>query len=270
MSKTSIAWTERTWNPVTGCTKYSAGCAHCYAETMAKRLQGMGQKRYANGFELTLHPEALNEPKKVKDPSTFFVCSMADLFHDNVPFDFIDKVMQTIEETPQHTYQLLTKRAERMSVYFGLMRDNDVPKNVWLGTTVENADVVNRIDELRDKYAPVKFLSCEPLLSDLGKLELYGIDWVIVGGESGNQARPMKKEWVLNIKRQCEEQGVPFFFKQWGTWGEDGIKRDKKANGCLLDGKTCQEWPTTIGCELQNCNDDFKMLGRLFGGKEEK
>lgn len=243
MNKTKIPWTERTWNPVTGCTKYSAGCAHCYAETMAKRLQGMGQKRYENGFTLTLHPEALNEPKKVKEPSMFFVCSMADLFHEDVPDEFIDKVIQVIRDCPQHTFQLLTKRTERMYRYFVTRY---VPRNAWIGTTVENANAVTRISKLSQIEGfenPLRFLSCEPLLSDLGTLDLAGIDWVIVGGESGNQARPMKKEWVLNIKRQCEEQGVPFFFKQWGTWGEDGIKRNKKANGCLLDGKVCQEWP---------------------------
>ncbi|MBR6132536.1 MAG: phage Gp37/Gp68 family protein [Bacteroidales bacterium] len=246
MSKTSIAWTNRTWNPVTGCTKYSAGCQHCYAEVMAKRLQGMGQKRYANAFELTLHPEALNEPMKVKDPSMFFVCSMADLFHKDVPDEFIDKVIQVIKDCPQHTFQLLTKRTERMYQYFVTRY---VPRNAWIGTTIENANAVTRISQLSQIEGfenPKRFLSCEPLLSDLGELDLYGIDWVIVGGESGNQARPMKKEWVLNIKRQCEEQGIPFFFKQWGTYGEDGIKRDKKANGCLLDGKVCQEWPASI------------------------
>lgn len=245
MSKTSIPWTERTWNPVTGCTKYSAGCAHCYAEVMAKRLQGMGQKRYANGFIPTIHPEALNEPKKIKVPSMFFVCSMADLFHKDVPEEFIDKVMQTIEETPRHTYQLLTKRPLRMYEYFSIHRNNRIPVNAWLGTTVENSDNKGRMDYLCEKYASVRFLSCEPLIGDLGELELklFNIDWVIVGGESGNQARPMKKEWVLNIKRQCEEQGVPFFFKQWGTYGEDGIKRDKKANGCTIDGQTYQAWP---------------------------
>lgn len=270
MSKTNIAWTERTWNPVTGCTKYSAGCAHCYAEVMAKRLQGMGQKRYANGFELTLHPEALNEPKKVKEPSMFFVCSMADLFHKDVSSTFIDFVMQTIIETPRHTYQLLTKRTELMHNYFAEWWGfEQMPKNCWIGTTVENEAVKDRISWLtKIENAAVRFLSCEPLLSDLGTLDLSGIDWVIVGGESGNHARPMKKEWVLNIKRQCEEQGVPFFFKQWGTYGEDGIKRDKKANGCLLDGKVCQEWPTSIECELPNIKNDFKTLGKLFGGKE--
>lgn len=251
MNKTSIAWTERTWNPVTGCTKYSAGCAHCYAEVMAKRLQGMGQKRYANGFQLTLHPEALREPMKVKEPSMFFVCSMADLFHDEVPFEFVDKVMQTISECPQHTFQLLTKRQTNMFDYY---QDGNmpIPQNCWCGVTVENRENRHRIEWLRDMSGvSVRFLSCEPLLSDLGVLKLKGIDWVIVGGESGNQARPMKKEWVMNIKRQCDEQGVPFFFKQWGTYGEDGVKRDKKANGCLLDGQVYQAWPKCWEKQIQ-------------------
>lgn len=243
MSKTSIAWTERTWNPVTGCTKISEGCRHCYAEVMAKRLQGMGQKRYANGFQLTLHPEALNEPLKIKEPSMFFVCSMADLFHKDVPFDFVDKVMWTIEKTPKHIYQLLTKRPDRMREYFTTFRR--VPSNnVWIGTTLEHLDYSWRLAELKlISTKSVKFLSCEPLLGDLGALNLSGIDWVIVGGESGTQARPMCKEWVLNIRRQCVGQGVPFFFKQWGTWGEDGVKRNKKANGCTIDGTIYQEWP---------------------------
>ena len=243
MSKTSIAWTNRTWNPVTGCTKYSAGCQHCYAEVMAKRLKGMGQKRYANAFELTLHPEALKEPKKVKEPSMFFVCSMSDLFHKNVPDEFIDKVIQVIKDCPQHTFQLLTKRTERMHDYFTYGR-HPVPSNCWIGTTVENQLAVRRIPWLAEiKNAPVRFLSCEPLLSDLKDLDLFNIDWVIVGGESGNQARPMQKEWVLNIKRQCNEQGVPFFFKQWGTFGEDGIRRSKEANGYTIDGEAYREWP---------------------------
>ena len=200
----------------------------------------MGQKRYANGFQLTLHPEALSEPKKVKEPSMFFVCSMADLFHKDVPFEFVDKVMEIIDDTPRHTYQLLTKRPERMVEYFTYR----IPFNVWLGTTVEGPDYKIRIGQLRAlPTSNVKYLSCEPLLGDLGDLDLSGIDWVIVGGESGSQARKIEKEWVLNIQRQCAEQGVPFFFKQWGTWGEDGIKRDKKANGCLIDGKVFHEWP---------------------------
>ena len=244
MTKTKIAWTERTWNPVTGCSKLSAGCAHCYAETMAKRLQGMGSKRYANGFQLTLHPEVLSEPKKIKEPSMFFVCSMADLFHKDVPFEFIDKVIEVIEATPQHTYQLLTKRADVMENYFNNHRRGDsLPRNVWLGVTVESSQQLERIDYLLGVDASVYFLSCEPLLGDLGDLDLSFIDWVIVGGESGSQARPMRKEWVQNIQRQCAEQDVPFFFKQWGTWGEDGIKRNKKANGCTIDDEVYQEWP---------------------------
>jgi len=171
----------------------------------------------------------------------FFVCSMADLFHKDVPVEFIDKVMDVIRETPQHTYQLLTKRAERMFEYF---REHEAPINAWVGVTVENKDMKKRISFLRHADTnSVKFLSCEPLLGDLGDLNLEGIDWVIVGGESGNQARPMQKEWVLNIQRECFVQNVSFFFKQWGTYGEDGVKRNKKENGCLLDGKTYQEWP---------------------------
>ena len=237
MSKSKIQWTEMTWNPVTGCTKISEGCAHCYAETMTKRLQGMGQYKYSNGFKVTLHPEALNEPKKVKEPSMFFVCSMADLFHKDVPFEFVDKVMEIIDDTPRHTYQLLTKRTERMVEYFTYR----IPFNVWLGTTVEGPDYKIRIGQLSAlPTSNVKYLSCEPLLGDLGALNLQGIDLVIVGGESGPQGRQMRKDWVLNIMRQCEEQNTAFFFKQWGTWGEDGVKRNKKANGCTIDGKTYQ------------------------------
>lgn len=242
MSKTKIQWTERSWNPVTGCTKASGGCAHCYAETMAKRLQGMGQPRYQNGFRLTLHPDALDEPKLVKKPSMYFVCSMADLFHKDVPFEFIDMVMDTIEATPQHTYQLLTKRPNRMREYF--IRRRSVPTNVWLGTTLEHPAYGWRKSELA--LIPcdnIKFLSCEPLLDDLGDFNLSGVDWVIVGGESGSQARPMRQEWVKNIKRLCDEKGIPFFFKQWGTWGEDGMKRTKHENGCKLDGVVYQEFP---------------------------
>ncbi len=245
MSKSKINWTERTWNPVTGCTKYSAGCQHCYAETMAKRLRGMGQEKYRNGFKLTLHPEVLDEPIKVKEPSMFFVCSMADLFHNNVPFEFVDKVMTTIESTPQHIYQVLTKRANLMHQYFTLK--GYVPENVWIGTTVEDAAYKERIWYLSDLKstcnAGVTFLSCEPLLGDLGKLDLYGIDWVIVGGESGQQARVMSKDWVLNIKRQCEQQNAAFFFKQWGTYGEDGVKRNKNANGNEINGMVYQAYP---------------------------
>ena len=239
MSK--IEWTDKTWNPITGCTKQSAGCQHCYAEVMARRLKAMKLNKYRNGFQLTLHPDTLEEPVAWKKGHNIFVCSMSDLFHKDVPFDYVDQVMDVIHRTPQHRYQILTKRAERMSEYF---ITRPVPANVWLGVTVECQATKSRIDSLRSiKSAPIRFLSCEPLLEDLGIMNLSNIDWVIVGGESGPQARPMKEEWVLNIKRQTEEQQSAFFFKQWGTWGSDGIKRNKHANGKKLKGQVFQEMP---------------------------
>ena len=243
MGKTKIEWTKITWNPITGCTKYSPGCANCYAEAMTRRLKAIGVEKYKEGFgKVVCHNESLGDPFGIKEPSTIFVCSMADLFHQDVPFHFIYKVMKIIEMTPQHTYQILTKRASTMNAFF-ILREN-VPENACFGTTVECPEAKERIQYLKEiKKAKVRFLSCEPLLSDLGELDLRGIDWVIVGGETGPKARPMKKEWVLNIKRQCEEQGVAFFFKQWGAYGEDGVKRNKKANGCLLDGKEYKQTP---------------------------
>ena len=242
MRTTKIEWTDRTWNPVTGCTKLSAGCAHCYAEVMARRLTAMGLKKYGNGFKPTLHPDDLEEPKKWKKGSNIFVCSMSDLFHPDVPFGFIDRVMQTIEETPQHRYQLLTKRAERMAEYFAT---HEVPINAWLGVTVECKDVLHRIDFLKSiENATVRFLSCEPLLEDLGEIDLTGIHWMIVGGESGPKARPMQEEWVVNLRAQAKKHRVSFFFKQWGTWGQDGVKRNKHANGKELEGKVVQQMPT--------------------------
>ena len=240
MKTTKIEWTDRTWNPVTGCTKISQGCAHCYAEVMTRRLRAMGQEKYANGFEVTLHEECLGEPLAWKQPHTIFVCSMSDLFHKDVPFEFVDKVMNTIRLTPQHRYQLLTKRAERMAEYF---LTHNVPENVWLGVTVEAQTSKSRIDCLRILDAPIRFLSCEPLIEDLSELDLSNINWVIVGGESGPQARPMKREWIDSIRTQAEEQGCVFFFKQWGTWGSDGIKRSKHKNGKLIDGKVYQAMP---------------------------
>lgn len=228
MRSTKIEWTERTWNPITGCTKQSEGCAHCYAEIMSRRLNAMRNPKYQNGFKVTLHPDDLLEPTKWVKPSIIFVCSMSDLFHKDVPFDFIDQVFEIIRVTPRHTYQILTKRAERMNQYF---MGRTIPPNVWIGVTVENINSKYRIDYVRNLKASVKFISCEPLLEDLKKLNLSGIDWVIVGGESGVQARPMKEEWVLNIKRQTEACCIPFFFKQWGTWGVDGVRRNKKKMG---------------------------------------
>lgn len=238
MSK--IEWTEKTWNPVTGCTKFSAGCVHCYAETMANRLKAMGSPKYSNGFMPTLHEESLLEPLTWKKPHTIFVCSMADLFHEAVPFDYIDKVMNTIQKTPWHRYQILTKRAQRMANYFSAAV---VPPNVWLGVTVENQQAKSRIDILRTMDGAVRFLSCEPLLEDLGELDLTNINWIIVGGESGVQARPMHSDWVKSIRDQAKVRSIPFFFKQWGTWGADGIKRNKKANGQLLDGEVYHMMP---------------------------
>ncbi|MDE7089523.1 MAG: phage Gp37/Gp68 family protein [Prevotella sp.] len=240
MRTTKIEWTDKTWNPITGCTKKSAGCAHCYAEVMAQRLKAMRLDKYRNGFELTLHENNLDEPLSWKKAHNIFVCSMSDIFHENVPFEFVDRIMDTIKKTPQHRYQILTKRSERMNEYF---QTRKVPQNVWLGVTVECKSSKKRIDDLRDLNAVVKFLSCEPLIEDLEELDLEGIDWIIVGGESGSKARPMKSEWVMNIRQQVERQGAAFFFKQWGTWGSDGIKRNKHANGKLLDGVIVQEFP---------------------------
>ena len=237
MSK--IEWTEKTWNPVTGCTKISGGCKNCYAEVLTQRLRFIHDK-YRNGFGVTLHEEDLKAPLYWNNSSIIFVCSMGDLFHVDVPFSFVDKVMETIRNAFWHQFQILTKRPERMAEYF---TDREIPRNVWLGTTVENQEVKGRIDYLRGLDAPVLFLSCEPLLEDLGELDLTGINWVIVGGESGSKGRPMKEDWVLSIKEQAEKQGAAFFFKQWGTWGRDGVKRNKKANGKLLQGKVCQEIP---------------------------
>lgn len=240
MKTTKIEWTDKTWNPITGCTKASAGCAHCYAELMSFRLKAMGLEKYANGFTPTVHEDLLDEPKQWKKTHTIFVCSMSDLFHEEVPFSFIDKVMDTIEATPWHRYQLLTKRAERMAAYF---QSRAIPQNAWLGVTVEAKSSKTRIDALRTLDAPILFLSCEPLLEDLEEMNLDNIDWVIVGGESGSKARPMKEEWVLSIKGQAERQGTAFFFKQWGTWGSDGIKRNKHANGKAIGGKIYQAMP---------------------------
>lgn len=240
MATTSIEWTDKTWNPVTGCTKISKGCEHCYAAVMARRLKGMGKPKYANGFNVTMHEDALIEPILWKSPCVIFVCSMSDLFHQDVPFEFIDKVMDVIRETPHHNYQILTKRAERMEEYF---YNRKVPKNAWLGVTVENQKAKYRIKYLTRIKAQIHFLSCEPLLENLEELELENIQWIIVGGESGSQARPMKEEWVLNIRKQAFNNEIPFFFKQWGTWGFDGIKRNKKVNGKLLQGKVIQEYP---------------------------
>ncbi len=243
-TQSKIEWTEQTWNPVTGCTKVSPGCKHCYAETMAKRLTAMGAPGYENGFDISLMPDRLEQPLKRKKPTVYFVNSMSDLFHEEVPFSFIDKVMKTITLTPQHTYQILTKRAERLSDYF---KSRQVPSNAWLGVSVEDKKYgVPRIDYLRHVAARIRFLSVEPLLEDIGQIDLQGIHWVIVGGESGPKARPMKPEWVESIQIQSKEQNVAFFFKQWGCWGADGKKRAKQQNGRLFKGKTWDAMPLNL------------------------
>lgn len=245
MSQSSrIEWTEATWNPTVGCTKVSPGCKYCYAEVMAKRLQAMGTPGYEDGFKLTLLPERLNEPLKRKKPTIYFVNSMSDLFHKSVPDAYIEKVFDVIKQCNRHTFQILTKRAERMEKFF---KSRTVPDNAWLGVSVEDKKYgVLRIKHLKKIKAKTRFLSIEPLLEDVGKLNLKGIHWVIVGGESGNKARPMRQEWVENIQQQCEAQSVQFFFKQWGGWGADGVRRSKKANGRLLAGRTWDDMPDLI------------------------
>jgi protein gp37 len=207
---------------------------------MAFRLKAMGAKGYENGFSFTMLPERLNQPLTIKKPTKFFVNSMSDLFHEKISFDFLDQIFETIKKTPQHSYQILTKREDKLRRYF---KTRTVPDNVWLGVTVEYEKTKNRIDALRNINAPIRFISIEPLIGDVGSLDLSGIHWVIVGGESGVNARPMNPEWVLNVQKQCMKQKVAFFFKQWGTWGEDGIKRNKKLNGSLLKGKKYKEEP---------------------------
>ncbi len=240
MATTSIEWTDKTWNPITGCTKISSGCVNCYAEVMARRLKGMGKSKYHNGFMVTLHENDLLEPTKWKMPQNVFVCSMSDLFHKDVPYEYIDKVIDIIEKTPQHRYQILTKRADVLCDYFSTRK---VPSNAWIGVTVESEEYKYRIDMLRKVEANVRFISCEPLIGDLGDVDLSEIDWVIAGGESGVRARPMREEWVVNLMSRSLQENVPFFFKQWGTWGSDGVKRNKKANGKLIQGKIIQQMP---------------------------
>lgn len=239
----SIEWTERTWNPVVGCTKLSAGCKHCYAETMARRLQAMGVPGYEHGFRTVRTLSfRLNEPTQRNRPTVYFVNSMSDLFHEEVPESFIDRVFDVMAKCPQHTFQVLTKRADRMAD-FSLERA--VSSNVWLGVSVENRrHGVPRIAHLRSARARTKFLSIEPLLENVGRIDLTDIDWVIVGGESGPGARPMKADWVRGIQRQCSEQGAQFFFKQWGAHGPDGARRSKKQNGRHLDGRTWNGMPS--------------------------
>ncbi len=232
----SIEWTESTWNPVTGCTKISPGCKHCYAERMAIRLQAMGQPNYERGFEVSLQEHMLELPLTWKKPQTVFVNSMSDLFHKEVPDDFIRRVFDVMSRASWHTFQVLTKRAERLQ---SLGPDLEWPDNVWAGVSVETRKYLERIDCLRKVPARVRFISFEPLLEHLGEIDLTSIDWVIVGGESGPGARPMDQSWVMEIRDQCLDAGVPFFFKQWG-----GV--NKKKAGRLLDGRTWEGLPATV------------------------
>jgi protein gp37 len=229
----AIEWTEVTWNPTTGCSKVSPGCLHCYAERMAKRLQAMGQERYKNGFDVTIHPELLDEPFSWKKPRIVFVNSMSDLFHKKIPDKFIKDVFAVMNANQRHTFQILTKRSERLCELAPKLKWSE---NIWMGVTIENNDYVFRADDLRKVDCAIKFLSLEPLLGPLPALKLDGIDWAIVGGESGPGARPMNEEWIIEIKRRCEENNVPFFFKQWG-----GV--NKKKAGRLLEGKTWNQYP---------------------------
>jgi protein gp37 len=229
----SIEWTESTWNPVTGCTKISAGCAHCYAERMAKRLKAMGQRRYRNEFKVTLQPDVLDTPLHWKRPRMIFVNSMSDLFHEDVPADYIAKVFAVMQEASHHTFQVLTKRPERA---LELAPHLPWPANVWMGTTVESADYLPRIRSLVQIPAKIRFLSLEPLLGPMPKLPLKGIHWVIVGGESGPDARAMQSKWVFKIRDQCQKSRVPFFFKQWG-----GV--NKSSAGREIDGHLWSEMP---------------------------
>lgn len=236
MAKSSIEWTEMTWNPTTGCDKLSAGCKFCYAEVMTKRLKGMGQEKYSEGFKFRLHPATLLIPFTWKKPQVVFVNSMSDLFHKDVPLSYVQQVFKVMNETPQHTYQVLTKRGDVLSEYAPNLT---FTPNIWIGVSVEDNRVLERIDFLRSVDAHVRFLSLEPLLGPLDKLNLDGISWVIVGGESGFKARPMEETWVEDIRIQCESADVPFFFKQWGG-------KNKKASGRLLNGRTYDEMPKCL------------------------
>lgn len=234
MAQSSIEWTEMTWNPTTGCDKISAGCKFCYAEVMTRRLMAMGIEKYKDGFKIRTHINALNIPYTWKKPKVVFVNSMSDLFHPEVPVEFIKEVFEVMNDNPQHIFQVLTKRAERL---FEIHEQLTWTNNIWMGVSVEDERVTHRIDFLRNTNAKIKFLSCEPLIGPLMNLNLENIDWAIVGGESGRKARPMKEWWVWDLKQQCQEQEVAFFFKQWG-----GV--NKKKSGRELAGNTYSEMPS--------------------------
>jgi protein gp37 len=235
-NQSNIEWTEATWNPVTGCTKVSAGCKNCYAERLAFRLHAMGNRRYRNGFKVTLHEDLIELPTRWHEPRLIFVNSMSDLFHEQVPLEFVQRVFATMNECCHHTFQILTKRSSRLR---RLAPQLDWPQNLWMGVSVEDSRVLFRVDDLRKVPAATRFLSCEPLIGSLAGIDLTGIHWVIVGGESGWGARPMKIEWIREIFRACRKRDIPFFFKQWG-----GVRKD--LSGRLLRGKTYDEMPVRV------------------------
>ena len=236
MAGSSIEWTELTWNPTTGCSKLSAGCKFCYAEVMSRRLYAMGVEKYRNNFEITVHPDTLRDPFTWSGKRLVFVNSMSDLFHEAVPLTFIMMVFEVMNLNPQHTFQVLTKRGDRLAAVADQLTWSP---NIWMGVSVEDDRVLDRIDGLRDTPAHVKFLSCEPLIGPLPKLNLRGIDWVIVGGESGRKPRPMEEQWVLDIQAQCERKHIDFFFKQWGG-------TNKKKAGRMLEGRTWDAMPVMV------------------------
>ncbi len=254
MPETQIEWTDATWNPVAGCSIVTAGCTHCYAMEMARRLEAMGVEKYVNLTRKTgkrtvwngvvrENREALSIPHRWRKPRKIFVNSMSDLFHERVSDEFILDVWQVMRETPHHNYQILTKRPERMAALVAAQIGEVLP-NVWLGTSIENRDVIHRIEHLRKAPAAIRFISFEPLIGPVGEVELRAIHWAIIGGESGKSARPIREEWIDEVYAQCLAAGTAFFFKQWGTWGKDNKKRSKKANGREYRGRTWDEMPT--------------------------
>lgn len=258
MAKNSkIEWTESTWNPVSGCTKISIGCKNCYAQRMALRLKAVGSPNYANGFDVTVHPHALKIPLRWKQPHTIFVNSMSDLFHRDIPVSFISKVFDVMCRASHHRFQALTKRSQRL---LHLSTKLPWPQNVWMGVTVENADYTFRIDHLRQTGAAIKFISFEPLLGPIPNIDLEGIDWVIVGGESGPKARVMRPEWAIDIRNQCRTAGVPFFFKQWGG-------ANKKKNGRMLEGRTWDQMPVKPKTQMRR--QKHRSQGRQVIFQEE-
>jgi protein gp37 len=241
---TSIEWTDATWNPVTGCTEISAGCDNCYARRIAERFRGTHGHPFEHGFDVTIKPHKLEEPLSWKKPRRIFVNSMSDLFHKKVPSSFVDHVFEVMERATWHIFQVLTKRSSLLRNYISRRYEGRcAPPHIWLGVSIEDRRSLVRLKHLANTPASVRFLSLEPLLEELGQLDLAAISWVIVGGESGAGSRPMDEAWVESIRRQCVGQNIPFFFKQWGAWGADGIHRSKKLNGRSLQGATWNQMP---------------------------